>query len=467
MDYKNILSTTMISDGNIDYIVELISKNFKINQKAIHKCKNMITDNIKKYLNGITSYPKNNDELIYAIKYLNEISYNDFSTYLFNKYPGINITRDSYQPEPKQVEMTILTESEKNELLKLESPNLMNINTLQLLATIINIKQATSKNYVFDKIYNEDEVKYILANDNPQKLDISNGLTKEALPLVTERINELIKLKNNTDDRDEIEKIDREKKDILNAVITYKKDTEKIINENKNKIKNVIITATNQDDDENVEILDLKIDPTDNYNDLKNIMIKSKTDRKIVEIILVTYFLPYNENNITRFNNKFVVYYNNKLFTIIIPPMKYDIHTLINYIKSQATFLDFTIGENNIITMCNTQEIKFDLMIDDNTIFQTLGFTEKISKYKDSVSYTGSSSYNINSNDKVLFSLSGTPMVPMLMEFDKNITSDKILRNTKNGINIKQLKMNFMDSNDQYYDFTGPFNICIKIKYLS
>jgi len=72
MDYKNILHNTMTSSNNIDHLMFLIQKDFKINQKAIAKCKIIMAEIANKYVYALQNYPTNNDQLIYAVKYLNE-----------------------------------------------------------------------------------------------------------------------------------------------------------------------------------------------------------------------------------------------------------------------------------------------------------------------------------------------------------------------------------------------------------
>jgi len=218
-------------------------------------------------------------------------------------------------------------------------------------------------------------------------------------------------------------------------------------------------------DEENVEYLDLKFDPTNDYNDLKNIIIKFKSEQKISEITLVDYYLPYNSNNVTRFNNKFVVYFNNKLTKIVIPPAKYDIKSLLEYIKNQITFLEFTISDNKIITIKNQMNMKFDLIIDNDTIFPLLGFVSKSGSYKEKISYAGSQPYDISCNDKVLFSLSGSTMDPIQMTFDKETIINKCLKKSRAGVIIRQLVLHFSDGLGQCYDFILPFNMCFKITY--
>jgi len=551
MDYRLKLRSEVLSEKNINQLVESILSNYRISQKAITKCINIVINNMTKYLTHLSNYPQNDQEFVYAVNFLNTRCYDDFIKYLETRYPDIDLKRhpvitDLKQPtkdahatgasnmeinkshkvinhEPEITNVIVISESEKNELLKKYQMNippkslpsqddllylLSNPYIMQLFSTTVNHIQ-TPKNIpiVFDSILSKDDANVLLANnisilqsslpdissspkisesdkdvpketipdppkiekhlDTPPKedvikLDITKGLTKEMLPLIEARVKELIALQNDTNDLTIKEQFDDEKKKILKAVYEYKQNLHNAIKEDTKKINNLGYVIN---DNDNMASLDLKFDPTNDHNDMKNIVIKSKSDKKIADITLKNYYFPFNENNVTRFNNKFTVYFNNKLFKINIPPAKYDVNTLLNYIKSQATFLDFMISDN-IITIKNTMSMKFDLMIDDDSVYSMLGFTNKPSTYRENFSYTASGKYNMTCNEKIYFSLSGTSMEPMLMEFDKLVEPNISLRKAKNGINIKQITLSFTNEVGQCYDFIMPFNMFLQITYL-
>ena len=114
MDYKNILYSQLLSQTNINFLVNTILSNFKISNKAINKCVNIITNNLVKYLENIDRYPENNDELIEAINFLNKKCFEDFTTYLSTKYPNINLLRSAYNSS-EQINHDIIDNS-KNKL---------------------------------------------------------------------------------------------------------------------------------------------------------------------------------------------------------------------------------------------------------------------------------------------------------------------------------------------------------------
>ncbi|AGF85271.1 low complexity protein [Moumouvirus goulette] len=110
--------------------------------------------------------------------------------------------------------------------------------------------------------------------------------------------------------------------------------------------------------------------------------------------------------------------------------------------------------------------MEFDLLCDkvEETILPILGFRDKIDKYKQNTSYTGSVSYNLDI-DKIYFSLSGTSMEPIEIEPDKEISLNKIVKKSRIGLMLKHLILNFKNDLDQYYDFDKKFKICLKITY--
>lgn len=529
MNYQNILKLQLLSPNNINFLVNTILTNFKISQKAINKCTNIVTNNLNKYLDNISRYPENDDELIEAINFLNKKCFEEFIDYLSTKYPNKNLLRNDYSnlinspPESKiPVEnIIILSEEEKNNLLKTyekkevkKNPSedflsyLTNPQILQMFSMMINNMNSKkdipkeNKQYVIDDILDEDQVKALLNKTNKPEISIPiespkpdvlktapkievpkieapksestdlinlSELTIEKLPLVEKKLKSLVQQKNEflqQDNKEMVEKIDKEKELIISSVQNFKKDLEKKAKESEDKINSISISKRFDATAKNVEILDLKFDPTNDYNDLKNIVIGFKTDQKITDITLVDYYLPFNANNVTRFNNKFTVYFNNRVNRIMIPPGKYEIVTLLDYIKNQANYLDFTVNENKIITIKNNLNLKFDLMIANDTIFHLLGFTEKLDNYKEKLFYSASKQYDVHSNEKVYFNISGTAMDPIEMEFDKDIPLNKSLKRAKNGVLMKQMVLNFNNILGQYYDFILPFKMCFKISYL-
>lgn len=545
MDYKNTLINYLLSENNIQYVVDLIMCNLMLAVSAIPKCKKIITQTITKYVYSLSVYPQTDAELMEFVATINKQCYIDFSVYLSNKYPNKNIYKTSTEfnqnPSPvpnSNLNFTILTEDEKNKLLEQNGMTsnssvssdvfleyLTNPAVLQMFQLMINQlnqfnPQNTINNRHVDMIMTEDEVYKILKNNSesiptkkitsskvetikdvdkvesesesesdieeqieenelvePIPIDLTKNITSESLLQIEKRIkaiveskNNYMKQKNNSNSADidiQIDKLDLEKKQLITAVYDYRKSSDRSVKENSAKIKTISFAKRNLDADPNTEYLDLKLDPSDDFNDLKSIIIKIKSENKISEIVLVDYYIPFNANNINRFNNVFAIYMADRPYRVIIPPAKYSIQTLLNYIKSQINFLDFIIDkETQTITMSNTMNTKFDLSIDTGTIFPVLGFSHKSATYKDKVSYTSSSKYDLECNEKVLFVLSGTSMDPLPLEFDKKVAPAISLKKVRSGFTLKQLILQFSNGLGQYYDFIMPINICLKISYI-
>ena len=545
MNYETMLQVYLLSEKNIDYLVNNIITNYKISNKAINKCRNIISDYLNKYLHNLNRYPQNNDELVEAIDFLNKKCYEDFVVYLSTRYPNMNLLRT---PPPKEMptkematkematkkvnEIIILTEEEKNKLLKQYTPNpvatdpvntdflsyLTNPVVLQMFTTMINqVNQPPPpKKFVIDAILDKNQVNELMTKMRPvdtnqatpvklaepiktnqatpvklaepiktnqatpvklaeavkppieSEIDFTTDLTTDKLPLIEARINQLMTLKTkylNEKNMDKVKEMDDEKSKIITAVNNFKSKLEQEAKETESKIDNITRSNVRKSEEANVEYLDLKFDPTGDYTNLKNIIIKFTTTDKIKDITLVDYFLPFNNNNVTRFNNKFVVYFNNRVTKITIPPGKYEIDSLLAYIKNQVTFLEFTIHDN-IITIKNTMDMKFELMVDTDTIFPLLGFNGKVSSYKDEKSYSANVAYNINCNEKVRFILSGSSVDPLPLEFNKLVTLNKSLKKASMGLTMKQIVLNFMNELEQHYDFTEEFMMCFKITYV-
>lgn len=616
MDYQKLLQNQLLSSNNIDYLVELIISNFRISKKATIKCINIITNNLSTYLNNIDRFPENNNELLDAINFLNNKCIEDFAIYLAKKYPNTNIFRNSSNrsSQPNQVnqysqsnqispsnqvnkfsqsnqinqssqinqpdqlnqhsegeefqEFIILTEQEKNHLLKTYGINssmtnkkkykktieddvitiLSNPIMMQMFGLMLNQSSQPKKpDIVFDQILDSKQVIELksqfqnnLVNSktteskttesktteskttNPKSNIINSKINDETDNKFNNKPNEKINDETNDEpgDNDEIDNneigdnidlnvkldnittsdvpvildklrnlkilretyVDKGNKKIANKIQNkiiqivdtlnaYKNKQSQIAIEAKNKIKH--ISVSNKEVSENVELIELEFNPNcdlemlteNNYINLKNLFIKKIPDRKITDITLVEYLLPNNDYNITKFNNKFKIYSNSRLYSIDIPPSKYEINTLLSYIKNQLQFIDFQINDDNIISI--KSQTDFELIVDriEETVFPILGFNGKQSDYKDKSEYIATKSYNLNS--KVYFSLQGVAMEPIEVIMGTKILYNKSIKKSSAGITIKNLVLNFKTDLDQFYDFNDTFKMSLSITYQS
>lgn len=572
-DYKNDLINYLLSENNIQKLIDLIIKNTTIKPQAVSGCRKKITAIITDGINNLMYYPQSDAQMIEIVKIFNDQCYNNFCVYVMNKYPNKSIYKTTFNNglssknntipvilsenelphrlyNDVEPNMIIITEDEKNKLLEqygivennisqmtsdtfleyLTNPTVLQM--FQLMIEQLNQynpqNDLVNPNIKVDIVLTEEEVYNILQNESdhveknekkiknkkrkqilpPKKesksensdsqfeedsinsiedeeiidstedeeiIDLSKGINNNTLILIEKRINKIAELKttyynkknnmNALQINDKINKLDLEKKQLVNSIIEYKKKCKKSSKKTENKIGIIENNDIIEQKDPNVDFLNYELDPSDDYNDFKKINIKINSERKITEILLVNYYVPFNENNINRFNNIFSIYMGEKTFRIIIPPLNYSIQSLLNYIKSQITFLDFSIDKETV-TIINTTGMYFDLITGDDTIFALLGFTQKSNNYKEKTSYTGSIKYDMECNKKLFFCLSGMAKDPVELEFDKKVDANIVLKNVRSGFNLKQLLLRFTNPLEQFYDFIAPVKICLRITYV-
>jgi hypothetical protein len=495
--YKTIIKNNTLSEQNINFIVNNIIKNYRVGESSYNKCKQIISEHASKLIDELLNenVNVNESEIVDIIHDINIKCYNFFIDYLKKKANGKEIKREIHEPKNETVKQPtkysrIISLDEKNELIKKQKPlnNLINNSTnpifLQSLILLLTHEKKQQKR-VYDKIININEFWELIKNGKSMnrtsstmseepinnstteqiitkedtldviEFDIDN-LTKDDLPIVQSKLKELIKNQNNCDNEDERELIEKEIETIKNGVQKYKEKIDKELEDAKKKLTT----------DEKVYYLDLVVDPNNNFDQMRNIKLDVKTENKISEIMIESYFIPKNPNNITRFNNKFVIYINNKLYKIEIPTGIYTIDTIIAYIKNQLEFINIDINKD-IITISNKLDMNFDLHIDEHdSIFKLLGFVDSSSKYRKKKLYEAKKPYNLNTCNEVIFILSGTSATEFKMEFGKDVKCNKIIKKSNDGFSLKQLVLNYYDANEQHYDFLEEFKTCLKITYL-
>ena len=290
-------------------------------------------------------------------------------------------------------------------------------------------------------------------------VDITKGINVENMAVVSQTMKELSEMKlKYKDEKDIIEAVDEELHTLVSALKQYRESVKQSMNEYDNKIK----VIKNKNDNE--EILKLEVNPNDDGSDMKKIEIDVTDNRKIKKITLMDYYVPLNVSNISRSTNHFGIFTNGQPKNIYIPPAKYDdIFSIINYIKGVMSFIDIKV-ENNIITINNLLG-KFDLIINEKSIFPILGFREKSEKYRGESTYTGNVPYDINANSIVYFSIHSTNIDPIKLVFDKETIADVIVKKSNSGVSMKKISMEFTNKLGQIYDFILPFRIGLKIEF--
>lgn len=329
-------------------------------------------------------------------------------------------------------------------------------------------KKSSKKNRSEKKVekYSEESES---GNDEYIEIDLDN-LNSKSLQLLGERVKELLKLKKEYTKKNNTEKlaeIQEEIDEIDKAIKNSKEKNKKIDDELSDKLNTYISNSKKISD--NTEELNLKFDPRINYRDLEKILIGVKQERNIQEISLTSYKIPFNPNNINRFNNVFVATINGKTFNIIIPVGKYDINELLNFISDRINVLEFSVDKKTkLITVSNKMGSKFELHINfRNNIFSLLGFVDNASSYKEETHYKSCRPYNTSANKKIFVNLGSSNKDPVQLKFDEKIKPENpiVLKKTSSGIIMKEIIIKLTDEIGNYYDILDIFDMCLQITY--
>lgn len=522
------LGSHILSDHNVSLITNAVINKFRINSNAISKCADIIKKIFSSYLSQIINQPTSVTELNETVQHLNNLCFDDFSKYLESKYPNTDIIRNPdlgkpvhqiqtiYQHnkpiEPTVIsditiddfsptdgyELIIMNEEEKNKLLLFHNidPNMddsskrnfANIISNPAIVQIFSMYMSKHDNIQFDEIIDGDKLNDILKKTVPTKkvspkiiqdkddseeelidIDLDN-LDNRSLEILEKRAKDIVKLKRIYIKEKNVEKIKEimeEQNQIINAINSQKIKTELITSDLENKLQ-TFLTNCNKISD-NVEELNLSFDPTGNYKDLENITINMEQDRKVKSISLVKYYVPYNSNNINRFNNRFSIRIDKKIIETYIPPGNYEIDSLFEFISGKISAIKFTIdkkSKNVIIT--NIMNNELELLVDlPHTVFPVLGFTENNTNYRDCSTYVATTKYNLGANDKLYICIGGSSKDPQQIILNEKTTLAKphILKETSNGICMKKFNILLFDAMNVIYDITDVFELSLRITY--
>nr|AEX62720.1 hypothetical protein mv_L515 [Moumouvirus Monve] len=272
--------------------------------------------------------PESNITIITQEEYENLVKKNkpktsqpdDFFSYLTNPivlqmFSMITNQNTKTNTKPDLVFDEILDHEQVQKLLA--KNNTKNIKPQQELNKTIpenNIQDQSLKNYNDNPISNESNESKELQHDNNSKETIDDpntdkiydldplNLTNEDLLILNSETKKLMALKNKylkEGNHNMIIEIEKKHNIIRDKITKHRQKLDSDVKNTKNKLGMIIKSLDNNNMDE----LNLEIDPTietdelknNNYNDLKDIKIELKTDKKITEISLVNYYLPSNK----------------------------------------------------------------------------------------------------------------------------------------------------------------------------
>lgn len=580
MSYFGIMKEHLLSQQNVDHLLDKVFSTFKISPNSAPTCAKVIRDLLTSYLPAINNPPNTENDMLSGIGHLNALCFDQFEEYLKQKFPGRDLrlsseahrspvqtqlaTQVKTQPLDRGLDemttktssrpMQIIDRSQVKQLLRENNMLKNSISTeflrhmadpevLTMFLTMVNKVNAykpaeDTKN--FTKIIDAKQLQELLKSpatrssgeSSPAKLekikkhkksrkaveqsvkktpkkpirpptppessdsdlsssesDLSSSdsesdyeedhdiyfpptkkydvrnINSKNLAEIHARIKELSRLRGiylAREDRETVKTINDEKSELLKVVIALKEQAASQLSSSQAKIDSI----NKSDDDSDSEIIDLKIDPMDNKENLLN-MIYALPPRKIKEITLHDYYLPHNPNNITRFNNRFLAKLDGRVSRVQVPEGFYEIDLLLTHLGGSIGYLEFIINKDKTISIKSKCDAPFDILIDDYSFMDMLGFTESSQTYQGSTIYHGNKPYDISVPKKVIFSTNGTDQGPFTLETDQRIHLKEplVLRKHNRGISIKNLQIILKTPSGRTYDFIMPLQMCFHVSY--
>jgi hypothetical protein len=478
-----IFNKYLLSDDNVRFIINEIYKKILFSKTSIENtCTTLIKKTLTNY--NITRYPTNTNELKQAISYINKRCIDDIIEVVASKYPNKNIKRpeennpveipiiDTSEIDATTYALEIITKNQAEDLLKKFGMSIDNIydnqknniflqfmtdkKLLENLKNMINcINESVVKPETYDKIINGTDLIKLLVHDTYEcntdnntdiynAMTVPNEITTETLEKIKNRLEELTELKTVTKNKSTLKSIEDEIDNLISVITEYQSQLDNI----------------EQDEGD----YDMNITPSGDIEEMKNITIKMNPDKNIKAIKLLDYFVPKNDYNITRFNNKFNIIQSGRTLKCEIKPGNYEIESLISLINSQITTINVSIVNEKICIKHNNNS-NFDLVFTDDTVLKILGFRSDIKPVAGKNTYNAPEEYNLDPNSKVYFSMHGMTGNHIELIFNEKITNEIVLKQSKNGFSLRQLTFVFENSLGQVYDFTELFSLHIVVEF--
>lgn len=393
-----------------------------------------------------------NTTIIDSTKY-NDIEISDPNTNLVNKSKTNNNTTNKNPTNIVSANTNVVKQTDDDKISK-------SVDTLvtDIITTDTNNVKQTDIDKIsqsVDSVENFDN--YIKGLDYPNLLKLSAQLIKQRTDIIKAKldaseINYKIDMIKNTviENREKFHEIDKTCKTVLSQPVTAE--------------NNIVVHKDGASSE-----LNLEIDPIANHNFLKNIIITDTNTEKLTKkISLVGYQVYTNINNITRFNNVFMICCQEQMYRCELIPGLYEINDILSGIKSHINFIDFVV-DNDKIKIFTTNEMNFELMLFDNTIFNLLGFKSNGVAYRDENQYISSDPYNITNTSDIYLALSGSTYDPIKLVGNVATVLDKplTLRKSPTGFDPNPIHIKLFDTNGDWYDLINIFKIHLRIQYLN
>ena len=498
MSLRYTLKKYVLSDENIDNLVDEMVATFNLGDRSVAKCRKLITGYLTNSFNMVDRYPDTDEECSYALQYLNNVCREQFSDYIVSKYP----TNCSKQllTHPQIEHVTILSSYERNKLLELDGIEIpperkkfvpMEIKPATLLHFMTKYGKVTRdihrlpRNYAM--ILTEDQMKEMYYSDQSSNkcvdgcnimndIDISDdldpdididleNLNKNTLIAAANKIRQLAGDRKKYLENGDTIMSKKIKKTIDKIASAISRHREKIVNDirdidHKKKIDTPKSPRSVKQDG---DILDIYIDPSTNHELLKDIVVDIETNDKIRGIVLTEYFAPKTNNNINRFNNFFSIFVGDDMIKIFVEPGKYSIEKLLESINNDKNCLRMEIVDNDKIKVSADDE--FELITNDSPLLELLGFTENQIEYQDEKSYVSTEKYCIDTCDEAFICISGSSKDPVMLDFDKTVKLEEpvYLKSMTSGTVLKKICVNLRNKLGQIYDFPSPVHVKLEM----
>ena len=464
------LRAYLLSEQNVQDLINKLDANILIKEDSLDTCRQIIRTNFSRYLGRLAKQPKTDKQLICSIHFLNQKCYEEIVAFIQSHHQGTNIFKNDggcssakalLQPVDGTRALsltpgTIITREQYQELIKdrITPDNilqaLMNPNVIALLRSIINDHNNKAQAGPTSEIIDIHQLQRLLTNKSVPKheravIDLSH-LTQESMLAIEARISYLVSLASTNPEL--ITEIESEKADLIAALVNYQKS------------KDIKIVDGIQD-------LDLQLQPR-SAEDLLNIVFRFNEEKKVKSIKLLDYFIPENTNNITSFTNRFMVYHMGNINQFSVESGKYNIDTLLALIQDRFSFLKLSIDDNNLVSITNNTNAKFDLMIQDYSILPLLGFCDSPGSYKNKITYKASQPFSLDLHESIFISLNRSNTDPIKLQLGEKISLEQpiILRETSKPIALKDISIKLSDKMEQTYDLIGTsFNLHLTIEY--
>lgn len=237
--------------------------------------------------------------------------------------------------------------------------------------------------------------------------------------------------------------------------------------------------ANSEDNEQQIEFYDLvinseKLTSGEHFNDY---LVKLKNSyNNVVSFRLESFKLPQLYNNVNDDNNMLRYIYNGDERVIGLEPGLYDIDSIIKClnIAFERNNDNLTVYEDNShhITIKSKDKTNFELINEDNSLINVLGF--KNQRYTDKYAYKSEEESEININDRVVLYLKmddieDTPLITVDLSQDSEEQCPVELSLIDNPLqDLNNFVIKFKNKDDTLFDFKGePHELHFKIGILN